>query len=544
MHYSTSQIEIKNPFRPAGYAMIMLGIATIIIALIKIAQIASTNLDALDNGSLFILIQSLAVLGIFFWGCSICVSALKRLGKLTITGEHPPGLLHNGTTNSASYSSISETLQSGELRSMQIPRSMEIAHRLLGSRIPYLSPHKYAFVEQCIKFARSVIKIITGITILTFLKIIFDIDFSFSFLWTFIITLIVISSVRIYAIILMMNGEKSPPTQSFNATVSLPEAGDHFYFPIAMDNTAQNLFTGKTAYRTWKTGFSEVSGEREKVNRFLGDWYLETRPVPDDPPKPTAAYLLLIAGVILAAVAIILLTTEAYLGDPYSNIIDRFLWLKFQGSMFLVIATSLFRQAHILLGTLRFTSFFIHVNVQGTQQQHLFKSGSARDDTFTAKIASVRSKAQVGISVACLHTENFNLTTQRQLVGFSSNEEVINIGKEIQQGVMAFGIISAPFGAEIDTPSFRSMTEKNHLYRTAVTSGHPLPPKGSASMDLPSLNPADTPESMSSGPDQVQTPSPDSVDEMKRCIECAELIQGAAIKCRYCGYRYDSPLEK
>lgn len=280
----------------------------------------------------------------------------------------------------------------------------------------------------------------------------------------------------------------------------------------------------------------DIELESEGVDgsgRIRGGLFMETQPIPEAQKGHIAGYLLLAAGFVCMAWGLYLLTFMPY--DFRESSLRSFALVQLPevalraivGAVLLKNGRRFLSNAWRVLGRFIFRSHVFDIEFTGTFYKAEIGSGMSRDDSLRSTSMAIRSEAVLRYYAATCVSEAVGLG-KRDLLETRVDPELKGRVNEFKatleghqdKGAKLIGIDMQGSRAVGDLVRGNIAIQSAKAARTG---------DAGAARDL----------SLTGGAKALEDGGQAGAVETKECPECAETVKAKAVKCRFCGYRFE-----
>ncbi len=278
------------------------------------------------------------------------------------------------------------------------------------------------------------------------------------------------------------------------------------------------------------------------TGRLSGRIITETQPGLTGSTAANAVSLLFIFAAAMTVVALWMIFSEpAYaktlVRREEAQVILAARWaLRVLGATILAgIAADMFAQARRYLGTLRFHSLVVLLDLQGNYGRSRVTVGKAREDAIESENVIVRSDCSVSGAVAAILTESPTFTTDRQIVSMLTDDRARQVEGYVADWLERF----ARQGTAIASVDVTHQAVEQVVKANVAVTELRAKAKAEAQQRAFAGGTAPTPVLTAVVAPQLEASAAPAAAGAKSCPDCAEEVKAAARKCRFCGYRFD-----
>jgi hypothetical protein len=191
-----------------------------------------------------------------------------------------------------------------------------------------------------------------------------------------------------------------------------------------------------------------------------------------------------------------------------------------------------------VLNTYRFRSTAVLLDIKGNFARSQVRIGKVISDSIESENLVVRSDCSISGYTAKLLTESRGLKGLRTIIGMAVDDSTMNVQEIIGEWLERFEKRGATIvGVDLKDHKLIEMVQAN----IGVASSQAKAVRAANAL-LESLDPVPPPALIAeASAEQPVAAQEDPSGQTKVCPEGAETVKAAALKCRFCGYRFDEP---
>jgi hypothetical protein len=482
---AVDRVAPQNPLKLYALAMLFWGVPALIVSLWTLIEIRSMFRTAIGTnhiqGDEFYYFQ-LVVAGITscFWlvmGGHAILLGIHNLGRLVVPQEVPAEI------------DLDDVKATFETNKNPLYKSLESIYLSLAYKykreVQYLTKSQRQVVAADFSFSLNTIFLVAVIILgrgffpdSTFNLIGIQLGFGRVPI-IFLIILFVVAAIKIFSARSLIPDDK-PSDARIKTYVGVRGGGDWSSLAPAIEQACANLF-GEVKFQK---DFDEKAGIITGTGRFKEALFIETEPILVNHRPQKAVFVYLVAGGLLLIAALSILTITpvrvAMESGQLMSVISDYSWRITEGILFTRLGFVFYKQAHRLLGTLRFESVMVFAQSEGILASAKNQTGKASGDSIGVEKTGVSSDFSLSVYTASVLSENYIWGRERYIIEMFADANaqktqriVANCATEFQKTRMVLHGIDLEAESTTDIIGANlSIEQKREQIKSSSTSEH------------------------------------------------------------------------